>query len=162
MLREQAARAEAEAANLAKDRFLATLSHELRTPLTPVLATVTAMLGDPDTPDSLRSVLEMIRRNVVLEVRLIDDLLDLSRIRRGSLLLERELIDAHQLIHNVIDICRDDLRKARASSSTIDLLARDHHVDADPIRFQQALWNLIKNADQVHPRGRTAHRPVTQ
>ena len=82
MLREQAARAEAEAANIAKDRFLATLCHELRTPLTPVLATVTAMLGDPDTPDSFRGVLEMIRRNVVLEARLIDDLLDLSRIRQ--------------------------------------------------------------------------------
>ena len=153
MLREQAARAEAEAANLAKDRFLATLSHELRTPLTPVLATVTAMLGDPDTPDSLRHVLEMIRRNVVLEVRLIDDLLDLSRIRRGSLHLQRELIDAHQLIHNVIDICRDDLRNRRASSSTSTCSPASHHVDADPIRFQQALWNLIKNAIKFTPAG---------
>ena len=85
MLAEQSARAEAEAANRAKDRFLATLSHELRTPLTPVLATVTAMLGDPSTPSSLRSVLEMIRRNVDLETRLIDDLLDLTRIRRSEL-----------------------------------------------------------------------------
>ena len=59
MLQEQAARAEAEADNLAKDRFLATLSHELRTPLTPVLATITAMLGDSDTPESLRQTLEM-------------------------------------------------------------------------------------------------------
>ena len=152
MLREQAARAEAEAANLAKDRFLATLSHELRTPLTPVLATVTAMLGDQDTPESFRSVLEMIRRNVVLEVRLIDDLLDLSRIRRGSLHLERERIDAHQLIHNVIDICRDDLRVAELQLQT-NLLASRHHIDADPIRFQQALWNLIKNAIKFTPAG---------
>ena len=152
MLREQAARAEAEAANLAKDRFLATLSHELRTPLTPVLATVTAMLGDPETPGSLRGILEMIRRNVVLEVRLIDDLLDLSRIRRGSLHLHRELIDAHQLIQNVIDICRDDLRTAELQLQT-NLLASRHHVDADPIRFQQALWNLIKNAIKFTPAG---------
>jgi signal transduction histidine kinase/ActR/RegA family two-component response regulator len=152
MLREQAARAEAEATNLAKDRFLATLSHELRTPLTPVLATVTAMLGDSGTPDALRSILEMIRRNVVLEVRLIDDLLDLSRIRRGSLHLHREIVDAHQLIHNVIDICREDLRIAELQLQT-NLLASQHHLNADPIRFQQALWNLIKNAIKFTPSG---------
>ncbi len=152
MLGEQSARVEADATNLAKDRFLATLSHELRTPLTPVLATVTAMLGDPNAPDSLRSVLEMIRRNVVLEVRLIDDLLDLSRIRRGSLHLHREIVDAHQLIHNVIDICREDLRLAEVQLQT-NLLASRHHVDADPIRFQQALWNLIKNAIKFTPAG---------
>jgi signal transduction histidine kinase/ActR/RegA family two-component response regulator len=152
MLGEQAARAEAEAANQAKDRFLATLSHELRTPLTPVLATVTAMLGDSDAPDSLRHVLEMIRRNIVLEVRLIDDLLDLSRIRRGSLHLQRELTDAHTLIQNVIDLCRDDLGNAKLELH-VDLLADRHHVDADPIRFQQALWNLIKNAIKFTPTG---------
>ena len=152
MLGEQAARAEAEAANVAKDRFLATLSHELRTPLTPVLATVTAMLGDSDAPESLRHVLEMIRRNIVLEVRLIDDLLDLSRIRRGSLHLQRELTDAHKLIHNVIDLCRDDLGSAKLELE-VDLRADRHHVDADPIRFQQALWNLIKNAIKFTPTG---------
>lgn len=150
MQREQAARAEAEAANLAKDRFLATLSHELRTPLTPVLATVTAMLGDSATPDSLRPTLEMMRRNIMLEVRLIDDLLDLSRIRRGSLYLQRELVDAHELIANVIDLCRDDFKNARLRLG-VDLAANSHHIDADPIRFQQALWNLIKNAIKFTP-----------
>jgi signal transduction histidine kinase/ActR/RegA family two-component response regulator len=152
MHREQAARAQAEAANNAKDRFLATLSHELRTPLTPVLATVTAMLADPDTPSALRGVLEMIRRNVVLESRLIDDLLDLSRIRRGSLVFKRERVDAHQLVHDVINICRDDLRAAQLKL-VIELVAHEHHVDADPIRFQQALWNVIKNAIKFTPAG---------
>ena len=94
----------------------------------------------------------MIRRNVVLEARLIDDLLDLSRIRQGSLLFETELADAHQLIHDVINICRDDLKKAQLHLA-IDLDARRHHVDADPIRFQQALWNLIKNAIKFTPAG---------
>ncbi len=152
MLREQAARALADATNLAKDRFLTTLSHELRSPLTPVLATVTAMLAELDTPASLVSVLEMIRRNVVLEVRLIDDLLDLSRIRRGSLLFKREIVDAHQLVRQVIDICCDD-RQAAELQLDIDLLAQWHHIDADPIRFQQALWNLIKNAIKFTPAG---------
>ena len=86
----------------------------------------------------------------MLEVRLIDDLLDLSRIRRGSLHLQRELVDAHELIANVIDLCRDDLRNARLQLG-IDLAAPSHHVDADPIRLQQALWNLIKNAIKFTP-----------
>jgi len=145
MLREQAARAEAEASNRAKDRFIATLSHELRTPLTPVLATVTAMLCDSDTPETLRPVVEMIRRNVALEARLIDDLLDLSRISRGALYLKCQVIDAHELIDHVIEICRDDFHRARLQL-VLDLAATRHHVDADPIRLQQALWNLVKNA----------------
>ncbi|MFI5457596.1 MAG: histidine kinase N-terminal 7TM domain-containing protein, partial [Isosphaerales bacterium] len=152
MVSEQAARAEAESANRAKDRFLATLSHELRTPLSPVLATVTAMLGDSTTPDSLHTVLEMIRRNVVLEARLIDDLLDLARIGRGTLHLKREVIDAHEMINHVIEICDDDLRHARLELE-LDLAACRHHVDADPIRFQQVLWNLIKNAIKFTPSG---------
>ena len=152
MVREQAARAEAEAANRAKDRFLATLSHELRTPLTPVLATVTAMLADPATPDAFRTVLEMIRRNVALEARLIDDLLDLARIGRGTMHLKREVIDAHEMVNHVIEICSDDLRNARLQLA-LDLGARRHHVDADPIRFQQVLWNLIKNAIKFTPEG---------
>jgi len=154
MLREQAARAEAEAANRAKDRFLATLSHELRTPLTPILATATAMLDDPTTPGPFRSVLEMIRRNVTLEARLIDDLLDLTRIRGGKLHLERAVVDAHELVHRVVEICREDLR-SRCLQLALELAARRHHVDADPARLQQVLWNLIKNAIKFTPHGGT-------
>jgi PAS domain S-box-containing protein len=152
MLVEQTARAEAEAANRAKDRFLATLSHELRTPLTPVLATVTAMLGDPSTPSSLRSVLEMIRRNVDLETRLIDDLLDLTRLRRSELLLKRAIIDAHEQIDQVLAICGDDAHNADLTLIS-QLKAESHHADADPARFQQVLWNLLKNAIKFSPRG---------
>ena len=152
MLREQSARALAEATNRAKDRFIATLSHELRTPLTPVLATVSAMLCDSDTPATLRPVVEMIRRNVDLEARLIDDLLDLARISRGALIFECQVIDVHDLIGAVIEICRDDICRARLQLA-IDLTATRHHVEADPIRFQQALWNLIKNAIKFTPAG---------
>ena len=84
MVSEQEARAQAEAANRAKDRFLAMLCHELRTPLTPVLLTVTAMLDDPRRPPTFRPSLEMIRQNVELEARLIDDLLDVMRIDPGQ------------------------------------------------------------------------------
>ncbi len=154
MFRDQAARAEAEAANRAKDRFLATLSHELRTPLTPILATATAMLERPETPDDIRDVMEMIRRNVALEVRLIDDLLDLTRIRRGKLRLKREAVDVHELIHRVVEICRHDPHAA-GLSIVLDLDARRHDVDADPIRLQQVLWNLLKNAIKFTPDGGT-------
>jgi PAS domain S-box-containing protein len=152
MFSEQAARAEAEAASRAKDRFMATLSHELRTPLTPVLASVTAMLGDAETPESMRTVLEMIRRNVSLEASLIDDLLDLARIRRESLHLKREIVDAHELINQVTAICADDASRAELEVS-LDLGADFHHLDADPIRFQQVLWNLVKNAIKFTPSG---------
>jgi CheY-like chemotaxis protein len=96
----------------------------------------------------------MIRRNVTLEARLIDDLLDLARIGRGTLALQREIADAHQLVNHVIEICRDDLERARLEF-TLDLSATRHHVDADPIRFQQVLWNLIKNAIKFTPAGGT-------
>ncbi len=151
-LRERAARAEAEAASRAKDRFLATLSHELRTPLTPILATATAMLDDPGTSGGLRTVLEMIRRNIALEARLIDDLLDLTRIRGGKLHLERAVVNAHDLIHQVVEICREDLR-SKSLELTLDLAARRHHLDADPARLQQILWNLIKNSIKFTPTG---------
>jgi signal transduction histidine kinase/ActR/RegA family two-component response regulator len=154
MLSERAARAEAEAASRAKDHFLATLSHELRTPLTPVLATATAMLDDSATPADFRAVLEMIRRNVVLETRLIDDLLDLSRIRQGKLRLDRQLIDAHELVDRVIEICWDNLQSAGLQLRT-NLSARRHHLDADPVRLQQVLWNLLKNAIKFTPAGGT-------
>jgi PAS domain S-box-containing protein len=152
LLHEQRARAEAEGANRAKDRFLATLSHELRTPLTPILATVTAMLDDLATPDAFRNVLEMIHRNVALEARLIDDLLDMTRIRNGKLRLERKVVDVHQLVHQVVEICQEDLRSARVELA-LDLTARRHNLDADPIRLQQVLWNLVKNAIKFTPPG---------
>jgi PAS domain S-box-containing protein len=150
----QKAFAESAAANRAKDRFIATLSHELRTPLTPVLSTVSAMLDDPSTLSSMRSVLEMIRRNTALEARLIDDLLDLTRIEQGKLHLIRELIDAHEQIDRVLEICGDDAHTASVTLVS-QLKAESHHVDADPARFQQVLWNLLKNAIKFTPPGET-------
>ncbi len=146
------AREEAEAANRAKDRFLAVLSHELRTPLTPVLVEVSALLDDPATPAELRPVLEMTRRNVEIEARLIDDLLDLNRIIQGKLPLHREVVDVHRLIPQALEICRDEVAAAGLRVD-VDAGADRHHVEADPARLHQVVWNLIKNAVKFTPPG---------
>ena len=146
------ARLQAEAANRSKDQFLAALSHELRTPLTPVLVSVSAMLDDPETPEAFRSVLEVTRRNVALEARLIDDLLDVTRISRGKLRIERDVVDAHGLIRQAVAICRDETAAA-GLRLMVSLDAKDFHVDGDPARLQQILWNLVKNAVKFTPEG---------
>ncbi|MEI6351560.1 MAG: ATP-binding protein [Verrucomicrobiota bacterium] len=145
-------KAEAEAANAAKDQFLAVLSHELRTPLTPVLLSVVAMGRDPDLPQSVRDATETIRRNIELEARLIDDLLDLTRIQCGKLQLQFAPIDAHALLHAALEICDGDIREKKLRIS-LGLSATRHHVTADPARLQQVFWNLIKNAVKFTPSG---------
>jgi len=94
----EAERVAAEAANRAKDQFLASLSHELRTPLSPVLLTASSLARDPGLPAHLRADMEMVQRSVELEARLIDDLLDHARIARGLLELHREEVDVHALL----------------------------------------------------------------
>ena len=144
----------AEAASRAKDRFLAVLSHELRTPLTPVLIAVGSLLeSKPEA--SLLQTLEMIRRNIELEARLIDDLLDLSRIVvRGRLRLELETVDIHKLIRRAMEICRDETLIAGLHVLT-ELKAPYHHVTADHARIMQVVWNLIRNAAKFTPAGGT-------
>jgi PAS domain S-box-containing protein len=151
---EQEARREAEAANRAKDHFLAVLSHELRTPLTPVLMSASSLIDDPEVPTKAREALELTRHNVQLEARLIDDLLDISRIARGRLALEREVVDAHALIRRAAETCGEEVRAAGLRLD-LDLEAEAHHVEADPARLQQVFWNLIKNAVKFTPAGGT-------
>ncbi|EDY20754.1 multi-sensor hybrid histidine kinase [Chthoniobacter flavus Ellin428] len=145
------AREAAEAANTAKDRFLAMLSHELRTPLSPVLH-ATTLLEEADCPEPMRSTIATIRRNVQLEARLIDDLLDLARIRNGKLQLQPEPVDAHDLLARAVDICRPDI-ETRQLQLTVDLHAKRHSLEADPARIQQIFWNLISNAVKYTPPG---------
>jgi PAS domain S-box-containing protein len=153
---EQAARAEAESANRAKDRFLAVLSHELRTPLTPVLIAASSLLeqGDHALDPNTRSVLEMVRRNVELESRLINDLLDVSRISRGRLVLDLETVDVHRAIRDCVEICRDETFVA-GLEVVLDLAAGDHHVKGDHARLMQVVWNLVRNAARFTPGGGT-------
>ncbi len=146
------ARDVAEAANLAKDHFLAVLSHELRTPLTPALTAIQTIEGDPNLPAEFREQVQMIRRNVQLEVKLIDDLLDLTRVSRGKLELNLQPVDAHESIAQVLKIVEADLA-CKGLSMTTDLTATARVVQADPARLQQILWNLIKNAIKFTPPG---------
>ncbi|WP_428938377.1 response regulator [Fontivita pretiosa] len=138
------ARDAAEAASRAKDLFLATLSHELRTPLTPVLTMLESLCAQP-LDDAVRDSVEMIRRNVELEARLIDDLLDLTSIAKGKLRIHPTTVDVHALLNSALDICRPDIQ-ARSLRLSVELRAQRHHVRADAARLQQVFWNLIKNA----------------
>src|SRR5438067_8422270 len=148
----QKARAESERANRAKDSFLAMLSHELRTPLTPVLTSVVALEQTADLTDELRASLQMIRRNVELEARLIDDLLDLTRISKGKVQLNLEEVDAHLLLRSALEICQADMQKKNLTLQT-EFTAEKASLLADPARLQQIFWNLIKNAVKFTPRG---------
>jgi two-component system CheB/CheR fusion protein len=146
------ARREAEAASHAKDQFLATLSHELRTPLTPVLAVAGILESDPRLPADVREDAAMIRRNVALETRLIDDLLDLTRISRGKVELDLRPVNVPEVLRQTIDICAADLS---AKSLRLDLDADNcpSTVIADPARLHQIFWNLLKNAIKFTPEG---------
>ena len=146
----QEARQEAERANRAKDQFLAMLSHELRTPLTPVLSAVALLESEEDCPAAVREALQMIHRNVDLEARLIDDLLDLTRVSKGKLQLNLETVDAHELIRSALDICHAEIHSKRLETVVL-LQATQHFLRADSARLQQVFWNLIKNAVKFTP-----------
>jgi PAS domain S-box-containing protein len=146
------AKEEAEAANIAKDNFLAVLSHELRTPLTPVLVTLTAWEQSAHLPGELREDVPALRRCVELEARLIDDLLDLTRIIRGKLSLNLEVADVHTLIQAVASMYRSDL-DAKSIRVSMRLAAGLHHASVDPGRLQQVFWNILKNAAKFTPVG---------
>jgi PAS domain S-box-containing protein len=149
----QHARDEQAAANHAKDQFIAALSHELRTPLTPVLGTLRLWERSPDLPDSLMPDVFMMRRNIEMETRLIDDLLDMTRIEKGKMPLKEEVVDAHLLLAAVESIFKDEIF-SRDGDFKNDYGAADHFVRVDPARFQQVLWNVLGNALKFTPKGR--------
>jgi two-component system CheB/CheR fusion protein len=146
----------AESANAAKDRFLATLSHELRTPLTPILIWAGGMVNDPSLPPEIDEGLQMVCRNVELEARLIDDLLDLTRISRGKLQLHLRKSNAHDLLGHAMDIVRQEIN-ARQLQLSVQFQAANHVVLADAARLQQVFWNVLRNASKFTP----AHGEVT-
>jgi PAS domain S-box-containing protein len=148
----RAAKDDAERANRAKDHFLAVLSHELRTPLNPILLAASSMLERTPAPDEVRPTLEMIRQNVKLQARLIDDLLDVMRIVQGKMPLHWSVSDCHALVEQSIEICRSEFL-GKAQEVVLDLAAECHHVNADSARLHQVLWNLVRNAVKFTPEG---------
>ncbi len=138
------ARAAAEEATRAKDRFLAVLSHELRTPLTPLLTAVQVMQRRTDLAPGMDASLDMMRRNVELEARLIDDLLDLTRIAQGKLVLERKPMALFSTVQAALDIARPEIEE-RSLRFSVQLEA-GVIVNGDASRLQQVVWNLVSNA----------------
>ncbi|MGA2253297.1 MAG: ATP-binding protein, partial [Thermoguttaceae bacterium] len=147
------AKAAAEQANRAKDHFLAVLSHELRTPLTPVVMGLSMLQDRPDIDPPIRETLEMVRRNVELEARLIDDLLDVSRIARGKVELTRSTVELSTVIHRAVEVCKPDIEERRLHFGVDWGPAGTYWVEADVSRLQQVFWNLLKNAIKFTPRG---------
>jgi signal transduction histidine kinase/ActR/RegA family two-component response regulator len=148
----RAAKESVEAANIAKDNFLATLSHELRTPLTPVMAALGSWEARGDIPEDLRPDLAMICRNLELEARLIDDLLDLTRIVKGKMEINLEVLDLNKLIDSVVGMYRSEIN-AKKLDIDLQLDATNSHIRGDPGRLQQVFWNLLKNAVKFTPEG---------
>ncbi|HXR97466.1 MAG TPA: ATP-binding protein [Terriglobales bacterium] len=153
ILRElKAAKDEAESANHAKDHFLMRLSHELRTPLTPVLAELSYLEASGTLPGSLAPRLAMVRRNVETEARLVDDLLDISRIANGKLQLHYEVVDLHQAVRSSMTMIHAGM-EAQEQELVLGLRAAQHKTWGDPGRVQQILLNLLSNAVKFTPRG---------
>jgi len=152
----------AEKANQAKDDFLAVLSHELRTPLTPALAAASYLAEQGDLSPELREEINAIRTSVQLEARLIDDLLDLTRITRGKIELHLEVVDVHGLLRNSLEVARDNVIEKQLDL-VVKFGAERHHVWADAVRLQQVFWNLINNAVKfTRTKGRITIRTTNQ
>ncbi len=144
------AKEQAERASHAKDEFLAALSHELRTPLTPVLLGAAELCDDNRLPPDARDQLAMIKRNIELEARLIDDLLDLTRITHGKLAMRMGICDVHSLLALAVEMVRGEARAKRLTIE-VNLEAAGTNVIGDPARLQQVFWNLLKNAVKFTP-----------
>ncbi|WP_157069274.1 response regulator [Sandaracinus amylolyticus] len=160
LVREREARAEAEAANRAKDVFLAMVSHELRTPLNAILGWSRLLRsGTLDTTRSERA-LDTIERNARAQARIVDDLLDLSRVIAGKLRLERVTLDAADEVEQAIE----SLRPAAAAKGVVieQRVDRGLMIWGDPARVQQVAWNLVSNAIKFTPAGRRIEVTLAQ
>lgn len=147
---ERVAKEAAEQASAAKARFLAMVSHELRNPLNPIALTAAALEHDPSLPVEVKQDMALIRHNVDLEVRLIEDLLDLSRLGSGKLRLRLEPLDLRQPLREAVHVCQQDLRDKRIELCQ-QLPDEPMPVVGDAARLEQIFWNLLRNAIKFTP-----------
>jgi two-component system, chemotaxis family, CheB/CheR fusion protein len=144
----------AGAATTAKDRFLGLLTDKLRAPLTPVLSWTGRIAEQSDLRPDFQQGLKMVRGNVELEMRLIEDLLDLTRIARGKLTLELRKADAHELLQSALEIVRNYIEQRHLTTS-VALTASRHELIADAPRLQQVFWSVLHNACKFTPENGT-------
>ena len=159
-VKEREAREAAEAANRAKDEFLATLSHELRTPLNAMVGWTHMLRARTLPPDKEQKALETIERNARAQAELIEDILDVSRIIAGKLRIEIQPVD----VQSIVDVAVDAVRHAAEAKA----ITFDRHIGAlpeqftgDAVRLQQAIWNLLSNAVKFTPAGGRVELDVT-
>ena len=152
--REHELRQTAEEANRLKDEFLAIMSHELRNPLNVILGYAELLLRMDEITESphLHRMADAVKRNAVAQSKLIRDLLDLSRLRSGKLELNRETVSPVRSIENAIETVRID---AEGKGIDIEVIASADvmFVQADPVRLEQIIWNLLNNSVKFTPRG---------
>ena len=146
------ARDQAQAANRAKDHFLAAASHELRTPLTPALLVLSALEADPSLTESVRQDITLARQHIEIEKRLIGDLLDFSALRSGKLSLRRGRTDVHAAVQGAITVCQPDI-DARSQTLELELTASRSIIEGDADRLRQVFWNLLQNSAKFTPAG---------
>jgi PAS domain S-box-containing protein len=148
----ETARVNAEAANQAKDEFLATVSHELRTPLNAVLGWSRMLASGALDPGESARALDAVQRNAIAQAQIIDDLLDVSRIARGKLRLDLRPLNPVA----VVEAALDSVRPAAAAKGVLMETRLDRDVgtvSGDPDRLQQVVWNLLANAVKFTPKG---------
>ncbi len=148
----RAARDAAEQTSRAKDNFLAALSHELRTPLNPILLLASNAAANDSLSPAVRGDFETIARHIALETRLIDDLLDLTRITHGKLSLVKQVLDAASLVREAIATVRTEIDD-KAIQLSLNFADRPAPVRGDGVRLQQVFWNILKNAVKFTPQG---------
>ncbi|HVF89641.1 MAG TPA: response regulator [Blastocatellia bacterium] len=161
LISEQKARERAEAANRAKDEFLATVSHELRTPLTSILGWARLLRSNEIDASSFVRGLDTIERNAKSQAKIIEDILDVSRIISGKLRIEAHSLDLVPIIEMAVDAVRP-AAEAKAIQIQVSLEPEVGPLRGDPNRLQQVAWNLLSNAVKFTPNGGEIHVTLEQ
>ena len=148
----QKAREAAEVANRLKDEFLATVSHELRTPLNAVLGWTSLLRGTQMDDERRAKALETIERNARLQQKIVEDLLDVSRIIAGQLRLDKSRCRSGPIVESAVDSMRP-VAEAKSIALTVELGDDPAILIGDQARLQQVVWNLLSNAIKFTPEG---------